>query len=241
MINIAWSLGAAIILSALLIIIDVHPAISVPLGIVVGLVVFIFLGRKTQEKLENLMNAMQKDVQAQKLDRAIATLKKGMAFKNQHLFIGSQLNSQIGMLYYLKKDHDKALEYLKKGFLKHFVAQGMMASIYYKRKDFDQMKKTMEETVKANKKESIVYALYAYLLNQIKEREKAIEVIQKGLKKLPDDEKLTANLILLQNKKKMKMKPYGDMWIQFMLERPPRIMQQQHPFQGRMSKKSMFR
>lgn len=240
MINLGWSLGLAALISVGLVFLDVHPALAIPLGVVVGVVLFILLGRKVQEKLEAIMALVQKDIQAQKLDRAIETLKSGMHLKHKHLFIESQLNSQIGMLYYVKKDHDQALAYLKKGFMKHYMGSCMMACIYYKRKEYDKMKETLVDTLKANKKESIVYSIYAYLLNQVKEREAAIKILQQGLKKLPNDEKITANLILLQNQKKMKMKAYGDIWLQFMLERPPRVMQGP-PQHVRYSKKAMFR
>ncbi|MCB1045258.1 MAG: hypothetical protein KDC35_20120 [Acidobacteria bacterium] len=240
MINLSWSIGAALLIGVGLALLDVHLAISIPLGLLVGLALFVWLGRKTQEKLETIMAVVQKDIQAQKIDRAIEALKGGMRFKHQHIFVEAQLNSQIGMLYYIKKDHESALPYLKKGFLKHYIGACMQACIYYKRKDYAQMKSTMQDAVKANSKESIVYALFAYLLQQIKEPEEAIAIMQKGLKKIPDDEKLTANLILLQNQKKMKMKAYGELWLQFMLERPPRVMQGP-PQHVRYSKKAMFR
>ena len=214
--------------------------ITIPFGLAIGVAVFIWLGRGVQTALEAIMAQMQKDIQSQKIDRAIETLKRGLIYKNRHIFVAGQINSQIGMLYYLKKDHDRAMEYFKKGFFKHFIAQGMKAAIQYKRKDYDAMKKTLEKMVSYNKKESICYGLHAYFLYQLKEKDKAIEVLQQGLKKLPDDERIKANLTQLQNNKKMRMKLYGEMWTQFMLERPPRMVQEQ-PRHMRVSRKSMFR
>jgi len=240
MINIAASLCLAILISAIFMLLSVSGFIAIPFGLVGGFVLFFFLGRKIQEKMEILMAQMQKDVAENKFDRAIETLKRGFAFSKRHIFVAAQLNSQIGVLYYLKKDHDKSMEYLKKGFLKHYVGQGMLACIYYKRKDMENMKSTMEDTIKGNRKEAMVYGLYAYLVYQLKEKDKAIEILQNGLKKLPKDTRLQANLTQLQNNKKMKMKVFGDAWVQFMLERPPRVMQNQPPH-ARMSKRAMFR
>ena len=242
MINLAFSLGLAILVSFGFLALKVQSWISIPMGIISGFLLFIFLGRKIQVQLEAIMARMQKDMQDSKIDRAIETLKEGFELRHRHFFISGQLNAQIGVLYYLQgpKKYDLALDHFKKGFVKHFIAQGMMAVIYYKRKNYDAMKETMDRTVQASKKESIVYGLYAYLLYQIKDKEKAIEVLQKGIKKLPGDEKLTVNLVQLQNNKKMKMKVYGEMWVQFMLERAPRI-QQQAPPHMRMSRKAMFR
>jgi len=240
MINLAISLGLVVLVAVGMSFLDVSLLLGIPFGLVIGVAAFLFLSRRVQGKLEVIMGQMQKDIQANKLDRAIETLKKGYAFQNQQLFIKGQINSQIGMLYYLKKDNETAFTYLQKGFIRHFIGQGMLAVIHYKRKDFDAMNKVMEATLKANSKESICYGLYAYLLCQTKNTEKAIQVLQQGLKKLPKDQRLSSNLTLLQNNKRMKMKVYGDMWIQFLLERPPRI-QQELPPHLRMKRKAMFR
>jgi len=241
MINLSASLALAFVVAAAFIFgLEVSLWASIPLGLVSGFVLFLFLGKKIQSQLEALMGQMQQHLQDQKFDRAIDVLKGGLSLSNRHFFVGGQLNSQIGMLYYLQKKHDQALEYFKKGFVKHYVGQGMMACVYYKRKDYDNMKKAMDDAISANKKESIIYSLYAYLLYQLKEKDEAMEVLHKGLKKLPDDERLKTNLTQLQNNKKLKMKIYGDLWVQFMLERPPRI-QQQMPSHMRQSRKAMFR
>lgn len=242
MINIAISVGVWLLLAIVpKVALDVSLWLSVPFGLIAGLVTFFILGRKIQEQLERIMAQMQKDISENKLDRAIATLQAGFAFEKRHIFVGAQLNSQIGMLYYIKKDHEKALDHLKKGFPKHYVGQGMLAAIYYKRKDYDTMKATMDATVKTNSKEAVVYGLYAWFLYQLKEKDEAIAILQKGLQKLNNDVRLQSCLTQLQNNKKLKMKVFGDVWTQFMLERPPRVMQQQNAPHMRVSRKAMFR
>ncbi len=240
MINIALAIAALAVTMLLFTLLQVSWFISLPIGIVIGFLVLMVLARRVQVKLEAIMQSMQKEIQSGKIDRAIEILKQAYAFKNQQLFVEGQINSQIGMLYYLKKDHDKALEYLPQGFSKHFIAQCMYAVILYKRKNIEDMRKVMDLTVKRNSKESLVYGMYAYLLCQLKETDAAIAVLQQGRDKLPKDDRIAANLTNLQNGKKMKMKVYGDMWLQFMLERPPRI-QQEPPQHLRQRRKAMFR
>lgn len=243
MINLAISLAIAILLALLFMVpLGMSAWLALPFALLVGVVAFVLLGRKVQEKLERIMAQVQRDVQANKLDRAIETLKAGLHLKHRHLFVASQLHAQIGMFYYIKKDYDAALPYLQKGFIRHYISQLMLACIHYRRKQMDEMKSVLKSTLSANKKEPLVYATYAYLLYQTKQKEKAIEILQQGLKKLPKDERLQTNLTLLQNNKRMKMRVFGDMWTQLMLERPPRQMQQQMgPGGGRMSKKALFR
>ncbi|MDJ0841245.1 MAG: hypothetical protein QNK37_32335 [Acidobacteriota bacterium] len=245
MINLAAGLGLALVVTLLFSMsLGVVLWASIPLGLVAGIILFIFLARKVQVELEAIMGRMQRDLQEQKFDRAVETLKSGLALKNRQFFIAGQIHSQIGSIYYVQgqKKYDIALEHLKQGFIKHYVGQGMMACIYYKRKDYDTMKEVMESGIKANKKEAVMYGLYAWLLYQLKDKEKAITVLQDGLKKLPKDERLQTNLTQLQNNKKMKMKVFGEMWTQFMLERPPRV-QQEVPkhMQRQMRRRQMFR
>jgi hypothetical protein len=47
---------------------------------------------------------------------------------------------------------------------------------------------------------------------------RAKEILAKGLKKIPGDEKLKDNLDNLEKGKKMNMRTYGDLWFQFHLE-----------------------
>lgn len=241
MINIGIALAVLAVVTALFIVLlQVHWAIAFPIGLVAGFVTFFFLARRVQEKLQNLMMDMQRDLQEQKIDRAIQTLQKGYALKWQMPFMERQINSQIGMLYYIKKDLETAKTYLEKGFAKHYIGQGMLAAIHYKDKNYDKCFEAMDVAVGANKKEPFLYGLYAWFLMQQKNKDKATEKLLAGLTKMPNDERLKTNLNLIQNNKKMKMRLFGDMWAQFMLERPPR-MQQAPPGHMRMSRKAMFR
>jgi hypothetical protein len=56
---------------------------------------------------------------------------------------------------------------------------------------------------------------------KIKQRDKAIEILNRGLKALPNNRQIVDNLAALQNNKKMRMKDYGEQWYQFHVEKPP--------------------
>ncbi len=180
-----------------------------------------FLSKRIIKKIESLMSQVGKDIQNQRFEKAIKSLKAGFPLSRWQFFVKSQLNSQIGSIYYLMREDENAFNYLKDGFSKHWVAMGMLAVIYMKRKQKDSMIGTLEKAVKGSPKESLVWSLYAYCLLKEGERDKALEVLSRGLKKLPDDEKLKANMTAVSNKERMKMKNYGEMWTQFYLEKVP--------------------
>jgi hypothetical protein len=79
----------------------------------------------------------------------------------------------------------------------------------------------MEKAIKASGKEGFLYSFYAWLLSGNGQDDKAIEVLNKGMKKCPLDEKLEANLEALKNGKKIKMERYGNVWLQLHLAKMP--------------------
>jgi tetratricopeptide (TPR) repeat protein len=195
---------------------------------IVGALALIFalnyiLSKRIMRKLEDLMAQVTRELQNQRFDKAIKALKAAYPLANWQFFVKPQLQAQIGTIHYIKKEPDEAMEYLRQGFSKHWVAMGMLAILYMKKGDKDSMVKTFEKAVKATPKEGLLWSLYAYCVLKEGDRDKALEVLARGLKKLPDDDKLKANQTAVANKQRMKMKNYGEMWMQFYLEKTPPV------------------
>ncbi|MBI5190633.1 MAG: hypothetical protein HZA22_08145 [Nitrospirae bacterium] len=182
-----------------------------------------FLAKRVIAKVEALMAQVTKELQAQKFDKAIKTLKSGYPLGNWQFFVKAQLDAQIGVIYYLMKDDDEAFNYLKQGFNKHWMAMGMLAILYMKKKDLKMMTETFEKAVKSSPKEGMLWNLYAYCVLKEGDRDKALEILARGLAKIPGDEKLLANQTAVANKQKMKMRGYGELWLQFYLEKTPQM------------------
>jgi tetratricopeptide (TPR) repeat protein len=187
--------------------------------IVFGLV-FVLFSRITMKKVMASIETAGKDLQAQppRFEKAIRELKDALQYSKWQLYVDGQINSQIGMIYYMKRDFSNAFPYLEKSFFKNWAATGMLAVSYMKRQKKDKMISTFEKAVQWNGKESMLWSLYAYCMNESGESIKAKEIIAKGLKKNPGDEKLKDNLECLEKGKKMNMRAYGDVWFQFHLE-----------------------
>ncbi len=204
-----------------------------PWAIVVGLALLFglnfFLSKRIMKKVEALMAQVTKELQNQKFEKAIRTLKNGYYLGDWQFFVKPQIESQIGSIYYLMRDEENAFTHLQKGFNKHWVAMGMLAIIYMKKKDKTKMVETFEKAVKSTPKEGLLWSLYAYCMLKEGDREKALEILSRGLKKLPDDDKLKANQTAVANKERMKMKNYGEMWMQFFLEKSPAMGGQKVP------------
>lgn len=195
---------------------------------------FFLLSRRTSKALTALMEGVQRDMQAGRTEKAVKTLQSAYPLGKWQFFVTSQIEAQIGSILYLKRDFAQAFDHLQKAFSRHWVAMAMLAICYMKRNKPEQMKAAFEKAVAATKNESLPWALYAYCLEKVGERSKAIEVLEKGIKKGAADDTLLANLGALQEGKKMKMKGYGDLWYQFHLEKQGVVMKQQtRAVQGR--------
>lgn len=238
MYNILISAGTAIAVFLLL-----NLAVGLPwwgallISLPVFLGSFILISRIITKKLEALMGTAMKDIQSQRFEKGLRDLKSAFKYGKWQIYVTGQINSTIGMVYFVKRDFSNAFPYLEKGFFKNWVTMGMLAVTYMKRNKKDKMKDTFEKAVVGSPKESLLWSLYAYCLNDCGDTGKAKEVLARGLKKLPGDEKIKQNLELLNDGKKMKMKAYGEMWLQFHLESIGTIQKQQMAAMGGMKRR----
>lgn len=233
--------AAAVALIMLLVKLPWWGALLIALALFAG--VFVLLSRYTMKKVMAVVEAAGRDLQGQRFEKAVRELKDALAkYGKWQIYVDSQLNSQIGMIYYMKRDFSNAFPYLEKSFFKNWAAMGMLAICYMKRQKKDKMIAAFDKAVQGSPKESLLWNLYAYCLNECGETAKAKEVIEKGLKKLPGDGPLKENLENLNQGKRMKMRNFGDMWFQFHLESVAAIQKHQMAAMGgRMQRRTVVR
>jgi tetratricopeptide (TPR) repeat protein len=213
-----------------------------PLGLWGGAVVFLlvtvaaifFSTRIVMNKVAAIMEIVQKDLQANRPEKAIKVLESALVYAPWQVYLKGQIRSQIGMIHFLRRDFATAFEFLKEGFIRNWPAMGMLAVTYMKKNKPALMTDAFEKAVAANKKEPMLWNLYAYCLEETDQHGKAVEVMEKGLKKTGGNDILKANLALLREGKKMKMKEWGELWYQFHLEKTGNLVKEQtRAMQGR--------
>jgi len=242
MYNLLISLGAAAVVLIALLLATGLPGWAPPLAALpVFAASYFLIARFVLKKVNAIMEAAGRDLQGQRIEKAIRTLQEALKLGPWQFSVTGQIHSQIGMIYYLKRDFSNAFPHLEKSFVKNWIAMGMLAVSYMKRNKKDKMTATFEKAVQWSPKESLLWNLYAYCLNENGDAEKAVQVLEKGLKKLPGDERIKTNLECLREGKKMKMKGFGDMWLQFHLERQSVVMKQQAAAMGGMARRKIIR
>jgi len=236
-IHLLMSLGLALLVTLLFVLLRIPLWLGLPAGLISGGALFIWLGRRIQTELEGIFTKAGELLKKQQFDPAIEVMKSAYRLAPRQFLIKGTIDGQIGMVQYLRKKNNEAEPLLRSASIQHYIAKAMLAILQWKRGEVKQAKETFELALKSGKKESLLYAVYAYMLNEIHDREKAIEVLNRGLSVCKGDERLENNRNLLQNKKAMKMKIYGEQWYQFLLERPM-IRQEPPPF-ARISKRAL--
>jgi len=236
-INLLLGLGAALAVIVLSKLLGIWLAVGIPLGLVAGAALFIWQGRKVQQALEKIFTRAGDLMKKQQFDKAIETMREGYKFSTRQFLVKSSIDGQIGVVQYMRKKNEEAEPLLVSASMQHYIAKAMLGILQWKRGEKKKAKETFNLALKAGKKESLLYAVYAYVLMEMSERDKAIEVLNKGLSICQGDERLITNRNLLQNGKSLKMKVYGEQWYQFLLERPM-IRQEAPPF-AKVSRKGM--
>ncbi len=214
-----------------------RPWIGLLVGPIAGGALYIYLARQVQNQLEAIFNRAGELLKKQKFDPAIDVMREGYALSSRQFMVKGSIDGQIGVIQYLRNKHDEAEPLLKAASMNHYIAKAMLGILQWKRGEKKACRRTFELALKAGKKESVLYGVFAWILVEMKDRDQAIQVLNSGLKVCKGDERLQTNLTQLQNNKPLKMKVFGEQWYQFMLERP--VLRQEPPPYARVSKRAL--
>jgi predicted Zn-dependent protease len=214
---------------------SLHPIVPVLTSLAIFTIIYILLLKRVMNALNAAMEQVQKDIMANRPEAAVHRLEEiKRKYAKWQFFINKQMDAQIGVVYYLRRDFSKAYDHLKVGFVRHWVAMAMLAIIYMKRNQPQKMIDTFDKAVAGTRKEPLLWTLYALCLDKVGDRNKAVSTMEKGLKKVRGDELMEANLAALKAGRKMKMQAYGDQWYQFQLEKTGAMIRKQtRAMQGR--------
>lgn len=199
-------------------------------GLLIGMGIFFYMARRTIKQVEAIMQKAQPELEKRNVERAVDIMKEAYDLANWQIFLGAQIDGQIGSVLYADRKYDDAEPFLKRSFSRNWVPQAMLAVLYYKKKKFDKMEETFEAAVTHNKKQALLWNLYAYCQWKRNKRDEAIDLLNRAVEHVENDEKTRKNLKALQNNRKMKMRGWNMQWYQFHLDKPP---QQRIQIQGR--------
>lgn len=194
---------------------------SIAPALIAFIAAYLVFAQRAMKTVSALSEKAQREMQSQRVDKALQTFRSGLALGKKQFLVGPLMHANIGMLLYAKGDFEASRPHLEKGYARNYVAKAMLGCYHFRNRAYDQMKAAFEQAVKYGKKDGLMWSLYAYALVKAGQREEALRVLGRGTERNPTDERLRANLLALQNNKRMKMRSYGPQFYQFHLEPPP--------------------
>lgn len=214
-ISIAAGIAAGIIIGFL-----VNIGFGIFIGIFAAIGLFIFFTRYFSKKLQTVFNAANTEIQKQQFERAISTLKEGYRYNNYAFLVKAQIDSQIGVILYTQKKFGEAYKYLQHSNPRIMMGYLMLIIGHIKNNKTRDIDNDIKMLIRFNKKDPFVYSAVAYLYEEeLNDRDKALEILNKAAKAMPDNQKIIEHLTAFQNNKPFKMEKYGEMWYQLMLDR----------------------
>jgi tetratricopeptide (TPR) repeat protein len=226
MLNLVISLAAGLVAGLLVAFTaGLGAAASIIPAAIVAVAAFLVLVRRSWKQLEEIFAGVQRELQAQRADRALQLLQGGFGLARWQFLVASQLHSNIGIIHFVKGDDAAALPHLEKSFSRNWIARAMLGVARYRAKDLDAALRVLEEAVKSNKKEGLLWQVYGWILEKEGRHAEAVAVLGRAVAANPSDERLKGSLQALQNGKKLKLgKLYAEQWFQFRLEAVPQSM-----------------
>lgn len=209
-------------------------------ALAVAVVVYVLLVRQVNGRLQAEIAGIQALLMQKNIDGALTTLAGiKQRYARWVFLLGSQIDGQIGAIHYMKKDFEAARPYLERSFVRNWDAKLMLACLLSgqvgdkkgkdgKKGDLSAVDSLLERVVKYTPKQGLLWSTWAWLHWSAGDSKRALELLARGKQILGEaDPHLSANLLALQNDKKLKMKGYGDTWYAFHLEQHPMVMQAQ--------------
>ena len=192
-------------------------------------IAYVMLARRTGKKFQALMEKVGAALQKQRVREAVNLLESARKLGRWQFLIGPQVDAQLGTLAYLQRDWPKARLHLSKAWGRDWHAAGMLAAIDYREGEIDRGVKRLKDVKSAGKKESVYWALSIYFLASSKRYDDALVICARALKQLPDNNALKGLKQAVANRKKLKMKAFGQTWYQFFPEHIPQKARMQRP------------
>jgi tetratricopeptide (TPR) repeat protein len=218
---IAIGLASSIVLSLILIPENPFYCTAPFLGTVVFVPTLMLLWRRTSDKVHPYFEKAQRLAQAGNVDQAVAALEEARAWSGWQLFLGKQINNQVGLLYFAASQEKKAIDFLRDGYARSPEGHLILGAALYREKKTDEAVEALENGIRFNKKSPILYNFLAWILAKENKKPAAIAVLERCMKKLKTDPETADNLDRLRNDKKMVMRVFGQMWYMLKFETPP--------------------
>lgn len=242
MYNVAIALGAAVALFLIGWGVSGWIAGIIPALIALGAVYFV-LARRTGKQVEAIFGRAMVLLQAGDVEGGRAAMLEALPLAKWQFLISEQVYSQLGQLDYQQacghllehkytRDVGKkalgeakvreALGQLEKAWSRDWRAQTIRAICLHRLNRFDEIPAVMKKAEGGGASEPLFWGVWAWLLNEQKKRDEALQVVGRGLVASPKAKPLLAMQEAFSNKRRPEMEQFGEAWYAFMPDEIPK-------------------
>lgn len=173
------------------------------------------------QKEANRLTALQQE----KVTAGRAIMEEGFKLAPWQFLVKQQIHAQIGAIEYMQQRYDAAREHLDKAWSRHWQAQAMLACMDFRDKKIDEALGRMDKADGAGGSDALFWGIYAWIAYKGNKRDRALEILSKGLKKHENSAALKGMQKALANKKPVRMDGFAPGWYQFFPEDMPQSRQ----------------
>jgi len=223
------------------------------------------LGRRTGKQVEGMFRTAMEQLQAGNMNGAREALRAALPFGKWQVMLDGQIHGQLGAIDYLEACSlmmQKQVTASKAKFTEAKVelAQGvdwrtrtMLACVYHRENNTDEATKVLAEVEvgrgasrwipgQNGQNEVMFWAVWAYILNEAKRRDEALQVVGRGLVANPKHAGLVAVQEAMSNRKRPDFKVFGEAWYHFFPEQiPQEVLIEQARAAGKLPKEAANR
>jgi uncharacterized protein HemY len=228
MYNLLIAIGVASLAFGLGFVVTGTPVAGILPGLIALGVAYIFLARRTGKQFQVVMEKAAAEFQAGKVEPGLRLMESCFKYAKWQFFVGPQIHGQIGMLLYLQRKWKPARTHLSQAWKRDWRARTMLAALDHREGRKEAALELMGKLTGFGGKDPVFWALYAYIALEAKQRDKALSIVNDGLKKCSDSNGLKDLQTSIANKKKLKMKAFAPTWYQYFPEQMPRSQMQKY-------------
>lgn len=175
----------------------------------------------TSMRQAKALQTQAKGMQDQAVEAALEKFASALPLGKWQFLIERQIRSQMGALEYARQDFVAAREHLERAWVRNWQAMAMLACIDVRDGDTAAALARFEKAQLLGKRESLMWAVYIFVLLEAKDRDGAMQAIAEARKILPESDSLKALQQAIANDKMGRFKwdrTFGQAWYQFFPE-----------------------
>lgn len=202
-----------------------------------------YTSRRIGKQIEVIAKKAMEELQGGNMAAARATFRTALPLGKWQVLVAPQIHAQLGAIDYLEACSmlmQRQITTSKQKFTESkaeleqaqdWRARTMLACVLHRENNTDAAVATLKAVEQPGKVrflpgaspsgEALFYAVYAYILNEAKRRDEALQVVGRGLESLPKHAGLLAVQEAMSNRKRPDFKVLGESWYQFFPEHIP--------------------